>query len=138
MAATIGIPVMGVGAGKAERGALGLNPEGNTYGKTGWPVYWTGWGLQGAGLVLIVTGITSNVETDEYGDETLRDDAAGPIVVGITTVISGAICHYVAWYQFSERLDQSELTMAGLSFAPTLRMHEGQLDGGGLKLALDF
>jgi hypothetical protein len=134
----VGIPMMGAGAGKAERSSLKLNPNATPANSTGWPMYWTGWGLQGAGILLIVTGITSNIEKDEYGDETLSDDAAGPIILGFVSIIGGAICHFVAWYQFSERLDQSTVNMAGIALAPTLHMNDGKIDGGGLSLALDF
>jgi hypothetical protein len=135
---TIGIPVMGVGAGKAERASLALNPNGNVSPHTGWPVYWTGWGLQAGGLVLIIGGIASNIETDEYGDSQISDNAVAPILTGALAFIAGGICHYVAWYQFSERLDQSGLNMAGLTYEPTLHWDRGQVDGGGMKLSLAF
>lgn len=131
----VGIPTMGVGAGKVERASLSLNPNGEK-AYSGWPTYWTGWGLQGLGLVLIISSI--EIETDPMTGDEEAELNPGTAVTGIISIIAGAVCHYVAWYQFSKRREQGNINMAGVAFQPQLHLHEGQVDGAGMRLSYSF
>jgi hypothetical protein len=127
----IGIPMMGVGAGRVQSAARAINPEAGSVGNAGWPLYWGGWGLQAAGIVVLV----SSTEDDGYGDPSI---SSGALATGIVLLLTGQVLHYVSWYQFSRRREIGNINLISLSVLPDIRVADNRVTAGGAKLVWAF
>jgi len=127
LATTVGIPIMGVGSSKVSEATLLLYPDNYKDTGSGWPMYWTGWAVQGLGFVLLLNSL-----------ESLFVDGGSGIGFSLVVFAAGNIMHYVAWYKFSKRKSRATLFIKSVNMVPTLTYDKYAKARFGGKLQFSF
>lgn len=126
----VGMPLNGSGSNKMVDATNQMNPSTHVTHR-GWPVYYTGMGLFGGGLALIL----NSVDEDGYVENHSQAD------MGSTMMLAGMICSIVGWYKFSASADDAEIVHSSLQFsvAPLIVPDSNNESGAaGLQLSASF
>jgi hypothetical protein len=135
----VGIPLMGSKAGRMAKTVQAVRPEYHPP-FSGWPIYWTGKGLQVAGLTLMsLEGLVMafSIVAGDEPDQTLLE------VAGFS-LLGGFLLEGGSWYLFS-RVHASALEQAPVELKLSFGLHpsankkgSGNLPIPGAVLALNF
>ena len=133
----IGLPVLGIGAGKVNSAAE-LQDPGYKANYRGWGWYWTGFVTGYVGVLMLnnIINEANNADTEEEQDEALSK-AGFPVIL----ILTGAVCNIVSWVKFARLAGEGQRAAAfngaaaSLDLQPQLMLtRDGDL-APGMKLS---
>lgn len=137
---SIGLPVLGVGAGKVNNAAE-LQDPGYRADYRGWGWYWTGFVTGNVGVLMLnsVINEANNADTEEEQEEALSK-AGFPLIL----ILTGAVCNIVSWVKFARLAGEGRRAAAfngaaaSLDLQPQLLLTSEGKVAPGLKLSYGF
>jgi hypothetical protein len=140
---TIGLPMVGIGAGRVNRAAETLNPDYRANYR-GWGWYWTGFGMGAAGFLMLnnIVNEANAAETEEEQEKAL-EGVGFPILL----LLGSSVCTITSWVKFGklagegQRAGREAASMRDhgrLEIAPTLAILSDGKAAPGLHLGYRF
>lgn len=134
---TIGVPLLGVGAGKVNNAGELMDPS-YTANYRGWGWYWTGFAMGGLGTILIINAAN---DFNEATTEEEQDEAAGAIAPALLLLLGSAVCNITSWVKFANLAGEGRRAVqyrSSLEVMPQLQLAKDGSLTPGLGLAYRF
>lgn len=141
LAYAVGVPLLGVGAGKVNRAGEMLDPS-YAADYRGWGWYWTGMAMSVGGTLLIISAINDFEQADTFEEEEEASEAAaGKIIPGAFLLLGSAVCNITSWVKFALLAGEGQRAVqyrSSLDVSPTIRLSKDGSYLPGLALAYRF